>query len=156
MSEHGCSHEPPHSKSTVSLTRCRGVFASRPWQSAAMSTEATHQDLWSATAFERLLEGARHARSSEEAWLHLEAAHVVGQMRLKPHLTVHGRMLVLACRQRNVSEVMGQAIRLGLVPLGHLFRRLPWGNTGRSHVSAFQPMAVRVELRALIDRMGAP
>lgn len=119
-----------------------------------MSTEATHQDLWSAAAFERLLDGARRALSSEEAWLHLEAAHVVGQMRWRPHLTVHRRMLVLACRERNVSEVMGQAVRLGLVPLGHLFRCLPKGNTGRSHVSAFRPMAVRAELLALIDRMG--
>lgn len=121
-----------------------------------MSTEATPQDLWSATAFERLLDGASHTRSSDEAWLYLEAAHVVGQMRWKPHLTVHSRMLVLACRERNVFEVMGQAFRLGLVPLGHLLQRLPRGNTGRSHVSAFRPMAVRAELLTLIDRMDAP
>jgi Protein of unknown function (DUF3703) len=121
-----------------------------------VSTDATHQDLWNARAFERLLEGARHCRSSEKAWLHLEAAHVVGQMRWKPHLAVHCHMLVRACRERNVSEVLGQAFRLGLVPLGHLFQRLPRGNTGRSHVSAFQTMDVRPELLMLIDRMGAP
>jgi hypothetical protein len=121
-----------------------------------VSADATQQDLWNARAFERLLEGAGHSRSSDEAWLHLEAAHVVGQTRWIPHLTAHIHMLVRAYRERDVSEVVGQVFRLGLVPLGHLFQRLPRGNPGRSHVSAFQPMAVRPELLMLIDRLSAP
>ncbi len=121
-----------------------------------MSTDVIPQDLWDPLKFDHLTRGAHEAPSSKEAWLYLEAAHIVGQMRWRPHLEVHGRMLRLALKERNWSEVFGQAFRLSLVPLGHLFQRLPRGNTGRSHVSAFKPMTIRAELLLLIDRMGKP
>jgi hypothetical protein len=88
-----------------------------------------------------------------QRWLLLEAAHVVGQTRLLPHARVHGLMLATAWQERAGAELIGQAFRLALVPLGHLLGRLPLGNTGRSNVSAFAPMAVKPEIRALIDTM---
>ena len=88
-----------------------------------------------------------------QRWLLLEAAHVVGQTRLGPHARVHVLMLATAWQERAGSEWIGQAFRLALVPLGHLLGRLPLGNTGRSNVSAFAPMAVKPEIRALIDTM---
>ena len=48
-------------------------------------------------------------------------------------------------------EIRGQLPRLALVPLGHLFSRLPAGNTGRSNVSAFAPMDVPADLKRLLD-----
>ena len=88
-----------------------------------------------------------------QRWLLLEAAHVVGQTRLVPHARVHGLMLATAWQERSGSEWVGQAFRLALVPLGHLLGRLPLGNTGRSNVSAFEPMEVKPEIRALIDTL---
>ena len=79
-------------------------------------------------------------------WLLLEAAHVVGQMRFLPHLRVHTLMLHFAWRTRDWSEVVGQVMRLLLVPLGHAMGRLPIGNPGRSNISAFQPMPVRPDI----------
>lgn len=79
-------------------------------------------------------------------WLLLEAAHVVGQMRFLPHLRVHALMLDFAWRTRDWSEVVGQVMRLLLVPLGHAMGRLPIGNPGRSNISAFQPMPVRPDI----------
>jgi len=79
-------------------------------------------------------------------WLLLEAAHVVGQMRFLPHLRVHALMLHFAWRTRDWSEVVGQVMRLLLVPLGHAMGRLPIGNPGRSNISAFQPMPVRPDI----------
>jgi hypothetical protein len=38
-----------------------------------------------------------------------------------------------------------------LAPLGSLTGRLPIGNTGRSNVSAFLPMAIPQDLRELED-----
>lgn len=96
----------------------------------------------------------RRARASGEpqtAWLHLEAAHVVGQQRLGLHTLTHLHMLHLALRQRDAAEAAGQLLRLALVPLGHLSGRLPLGNPGRATVSAFAPLPVRPELRALIE-----
>lgn len=41
-----------------------------------------------------------------------------------------------------------------LVPLGHLTGRLPIGNPGRAHVSAFRPMAVRADIAEAIAQAG--
>ena len=102
------------------------------------------------TTHTRLMRGATKASSSEQAWLYLEAAHVVGQLHIRPHLQTHAHMLGLAWRTRDWSEAAGQVLRLALVPLGHLSGRLPLGNPGRSTVSAFEPLPVRPELAGLI------
>jgi hypothetical protein len=106
--------------------------------------------------FARLIEAAKAASSTEQAWLHLEAAHVVGQLHFKQHLQSHCRMLGLAWRTRDWPEVAGQVLRLALVPLGHMSGRLPLGNPGRSTVSAFEPLPVRPELAELIARVARP
>lgn len=102
------------------------------------------------TTHVRLIQEARAADSTERAWLYLEAAHVVGQLHIRPHLQTHAHMLGLAWRTRHWSEAAGQVLRLALVPLGHLSGRLPLGNPGRSTVSAFEPLPVRPELADLI------
>ncbi len=43
-------------------------------------------------------------------------------------------------------------LRLALVPLGHLLARLPLGNIGRSHVSAFRTMVPAAEVTVLMDQ----
>lgn len=93
--------------------------------------------------YARLLQGyaalpADAAR--EERWTWLMAAHVVGQPDLRLHWDSHLRMLGLAARERDPSEVLGQLMRLALVPVGHALGRLPAGNVGRATVNAFQPM----------------
>ena len=60
-------------------------------------------------------------------------------------------MLRAAWRLADARESRGQLLRLSLVPLGHLFGRLPLGNTGRSNVNAFAPMDVPVDLKRLLD-----
>ena len=101
-------------------------------------------------AFAHLISEAQAASSTEQAWLHLEAAHVVGQLFFRPHLLTHAHMLRLSFRTRDWPEVAGQLVRLALVPLGHLSGRLPLGNPGRATVSALKPLPVRPELAALI------
>lgn len=108
------------------------------------------------TTFVRLVDGAKEAGSTEHAWLYLEAAHVVGQLHLKPHLRTHALMLNLALRTRDWAEAAGQVLRLALVPLGHLSGRLPIGNPGRSTVNAFEPLPVRQELVELIAQAALP
>lgn len=98
---------------------------------------------------------ARVADLQEQAWLALEAAHVVGQRQVKPHLETHALMLGLAVRTHDWAEAAGQLLRLALVPLGHLTGRLPLGNPGRATVSAFKPLPVRPELNALIEQARA-
>lgn len=105
-------------------------------------------------AFDHLL--ARFASQPDappsERWRWLEAAHVLGQNALPLHWRSHTAMLRYALALGDAREATGQIARLALVPLGHLLARLPQGNTGRSHVSAFRPMAPGAELVELIDR----
>ncbi|UUZ66611.1 DUF3703 domain-containing protein (plasmid) [Polaromonas sp. P1-6] len=86
------------------------------------------------------------ATDTETAWDFLSAAHIVGQTDFLLHCRVHWTMLLFAVRSRDGAEVSGQLFRLGLVPLGHVLRRLPLGNMGRSNVSAFQSMPVAPRL----------
>lgn len=105
------------------------------------------------TTYARLMEGfdASHGRPTEERWQWLAAAHVVGQSSFQLHWRNHLAMLDFARDIGDWREVAGQAVRLALVPLGHLLGRLPAGNIGRATVSAFQPMQVPVGVQRLID-----
>jgi hypothetical protein len=83
-------------------------------------------------------------------WLLLEAAHVVGQTRLGPHLRTHLLMFGQARRDHDWNEAAGQLFRLAIAPLGHVLGRLPIGNSGRSDISAFQPMPMRDDIAEII------
>lgn len=85
-------------------------------------------------------------------WRWLEAAHVLGQTSLPLHWRSHTAMLRYALALVDAREATGQLLRLALVPLGHLLARLPLGNIGRSHVSAFRPMVPSAEVTALMDQ----
>lgn len=93
------------------------------------------------------LQAGRHG----DALVDLATAHVLGQRDVARHTRVHARMFHVAWRQRDLAGLLGQAMRLALVPVGHLLDRLPLGNTGLSGVSAFQPMPIPPELQRLID-----
>ena len=113
---------------------------------------------YSAEVFARLVQRCKETPVTDlhQRWLLLEAAHVLGQTRLSPHLQVHGFMLALAWETRAVREVLGQVFRLALVPLGHLLGRLPLGNSGRANISAFQVMQPSPDFLKVIDEARSP
>jgi hypothetical protein len=96
-------------------------------------------------------ETARQAGDTSTAWRALERAHIVSQPYLGLHLNNHWAMLKFAINLRDAKEVFGQVVRLAVAPLGALTGRIPIGNTGRSNVSALQPMPVPDDLRAALD-----
>ena len=89
-------------------------------------------------------------QSTEERWAWLMAAHIVGQHAFSLHWRNHVAMLHFALTTRDYPEVAGQVFRLSLVPVGHVFQRLPAGNTGRATVNAFKPMTTDPVLQRLI------
>jgi hypothetical protein len=110
-------------------------------------------------AFDAAVAAARaHLARGEPAaaLVQLERAHVLGQRDFARHWQVHGLMLRAAWDLADSREVRGQLLRLALVPLGHLAGRLPQGNTGRSNVSAFEPMEIEPEVRRLLDQDAGP
>lgn len=96
-------------------------------------------------------ENARLAGDADSAWQALERAHIISQPYLGPHCENHLAMLGFAVALRDWREVTGQVVRLMLAPLGALTGRIPIGNTGRSNVSAFQPMDIPDDLRRAIN-----
>ena len=63
-------------------------------------------------------------------------------------------MLLLGLRNKNYGEVFGKFVRLGLSVPGSILRRYPVGNTGRSNVNMFQPMAIPDELQGLLEELN--
>lgn len=98
---------------------------------------------------------ASDEQNFEEAWHHLERAHVVAQDRLGPHCVSHWRMLELAWRTRDLRELVGQIFRLFLAPIGNITGRLPIGNSGRSNVSAFARMEIEPEISRVLGQSPA-
>lgn len=102
---------------------------------------------------DRELAAHRDARAVGDvaaAWTALERAHILSQPRLRPHIRVHRLMLGYAVELRDGREILGQAVRLALAPLGVLTGRIPRGNTGRSNVSAFAEMPMPADLAAAL------
>lgn len=105
-------------------------------------------------AYARLVRGHADAANGEQPelqWNWLMAAHVVGQHHPGLHFDSHRRMLVLATRTQDWKEVLGQLVRIALLPLGHLLRRIPTGNIGRSTVPVTREMQPPETVQVLID-----
>lgn len=85
-----------------------------------------------------------------EAFRHLERAHILGQRNTGPHVTVHWWMLRVGMRRGDPREVLGQIARIAAALI---FSRIwvPLGNTGGANVSAFRPMPVPEDLRQWIE-----
>lgn len=94
-----------------------------------------------------LLEDGR----ADEAFPHLERAHVLGQADTGVHTRAHWLMLKAGIRRRDIREVWGQMIRIvgaaTKTPLGIY----PKGNTGGANVFFFKPMPIDPELQAILD-----
>jgi FtsP/CotA-like multicopper oxidase with cupredoxin domain len=96
---------------------------------------------------------ARRARSAGDGaseWAHLERAHIISQPMAGPHVQTHLAMLGAAARRRDLHEVMGQLFRMVVAAPGTLTGKYPVGNTGGANVSAFAPMPIPEDLRALV------
>jgi hypothetical protein len=105
-------------------------------------------------AFEREMSAARDLQRlgrAEEAFRHLERAHVLGQRHVVPHTRVHWRMLAIAWRRRDLPASWGQAVRVVLGALGSAVGRVPIGNTGGTNVSMFARMPIDPELEELME-----
>ena len=88
----------------------------------------------------------------DQAFVHLERAHVLGQGVTRYHLATHWHMLCWELRYRRGRGAPGQLLRLVgaliLTPPG----LLPAGNTGGSNISAFKSMPVEPELAEILRR----
>lgn len=105
---------------------------------------------------DRFLQQSRALTDPSLAWRKLELAHVISQPSPWLHTRVHWAMLRFGLVQRDGREVLGQLFRLSVAALGSALGRYPVGNTGRARVSAFAPMSMPPEARAVLEGLRQP
>jgi hypothetical protein len=93
------------------------------------------------------------AGQPEQAFHHLERAHVLGQKDTHWHVWVHQEMLTFAIRHKDTKEMAGQLLRIvgaaSKTPLGIV----PTGNTGGANVSPIKPMPVASDLQEIFEQV---
>ena len=87
----------------------------------------------------------------DEAFAHLERAHVIGQAFVIPHVTSHWLMFRIEVKRRRLPAVLGQWIRIALGALGSAVGVVPTGNTGGTDISMFKRMPIAPELQQIIN-----
>ena len=90
----------------------------------------------------------------EEAFAHLERAHILGQMQVRWHVLSHWLMLKVALRRGQIAAAVGQVVRIILGALGSAVGRVPVGNTGGSNVSMFRRMPIPPDLLEVMESTG--
>lgn len=94
-----------------------------------------------------------HVNNLDEAFAHLERAHILGQSFTLPHARAHWEMLKVGLKRGDWTEIIGQIIRF----FGSLFFTWLWvpvGNTGGAHVPPFKSMPVPEEFKELLKQYG--
>lgn len=101
-------------------------------------------------AFEQELEAGivlYHQNRERDAMTHFENAHVLGQRYVVPHVRSHWWMLKVAAKQRSLSSVLGQTLRIVLGIIGSASGIVPLGNTGGTDIGMFQTLPIDDKLR---------
>lgn len=96
-------------------------------------------------------EQAERQNDLDAAFAHLERAHILGQRWLTRHWTTHWRMLKIARKRRDRTEISGQIRRLAATPLGWALGWVPKGNTGGANVHPLKPMPLPEDMVADLD-----
>jgi hypothetical protein len=105
-------------------------------------------------AFEKEITSARalmRQNDHDQALLHLERAHVLGQQHAVPHVRSHWLMLRVAVHRREPAAMLGQAARIVLGAVGSLVGSVPTGNTGGTNISMFKRLPIEPELLKIME-----
>ena len=70
----------------------------------------------------------------QQAWMHLERAHILGQPYPYQHSQVHWLMLKFGIRIKSIKEILGQVPRLMIGGVKSFVGTIPVGNTGGANV----------------------
>ena len=105
-------------------------------------------------AFEKeitLARGLMRRNEHDEAFVHLERAHVLGQQNAAAHVLSHWLMLRVAVHRREPAAILGQAARIVLGAVGSIVGSVPTGNTGGTNISMFKHLPIASELLKIIE-----
>lgn len=86
-----------------------------------------------------------------QAWRHLERAHILGQAYPIEHTAVHWMMFKFGIQIKNWNEVLGQIPRLLIGGVKSFVGNIPIGNTGGANVPPLQPMEIPYDLQLILN-----
>jgi hypothetical protein len=94
---------------------------------------------------------ALRAGHLQQAWRHLERAHILGQAYPKEHTYVHWKMLQFGFKIKRRKEALGQIPRLLVGGVKSFVGRIPVGNTGGANVPPLLPMEIPRDLKQILE-----
>lgn len=86
----------------------------------------------------------------QQAWHHLERAHILAQPWPREHSYVHWRMLRFGFFIKSPKEISGQIPRLLVGGVKSFVGNIPIGNTGGANVPPLQPMKIPEDLDRIL------
>ena len=87
----------------------------------------------------------------QQAWRHLERAHILGQPYPYQHTEVHWLMFKFGIRMKDGKEILGQIPRLLVGGVKSFVGVIPVGNTGGANVPPLKPLEIPNDLQQIID-----
>lgn len=87
----------------------------------------------------------------QEAWRHLERAHILGQAFPYQHTQAHWLMLRFGFMIKDWKEIQGQILRLFVGGVKSFVGKVPVGNTGGSNVPPLLPMEIPEDLQHILN-----
>ena len=88
------------------------------------------------------------------AWNHLERAHIIGQKYPYTHTFVHWKMLQFGFKIKSRKEILGQIPRLIFGGVKSFVGKIPVGNPGGANVPPLKPFPIEKELQDIFVKAG--
>ncbi|AOW20174.1 DUF3703 domain-containing protein [Urechidicola croceus] len=88
------------------------------------------------------------------AWVHLERAHIIGQKYPYAHTLVHWKMLQFGFKIKSKKEIFGQIPRLFFGGVKSFVGKIPVGNPGGANVPPLKPFPIGEDLQEIFFQAG--
>lgn len=96
------------------------------------------------------------AEDLQNAWRHLERAHVIGQSYPYQHTYVHWKMLQFGFKIKSTKEIIGQIPRLLVGGVKSFVGKIPVGNTGGADVPPLKWLPIEDDIMEMFTRAKVP
>ena len=86
----------------------------------------------------------------QNAWCHLERAHIIAQKYPCEHTSVHWKMLQFGIKIKSSKEIIGQIPRLLVGGVKSFVGHIPVGNTGGANVPPLKTMEIPEDIQEIL------
>ena len=87
----------------------------------------------------------------QNAWYHLERAHIIAQKFPCEHTFVHWKMLQFGIKIKSSKEIIGQIPRLLVGGVKSFVGQIPVGNTGGANVPPLKVIEIPEDIKEILN-----